>query len=1033
MKPYEKPNLLPFLRPLVLLIFMIPIMVHQSVAQTTVQGKVIDEDGETLVGVNVLVKGSTSGTATELDGTYSITVDGPTAVLQFSYTGHVVKEEVVGSRSIIDVTLLPDVETLSEITVVGYGSQRRSDLTGAITSIKSAEISTFPIARVDQALQGKSSGVYVLNTDGSPGGNALIRIRGNNSINGGNEPLVVIDGLQGGNLNSLNPNDIQAIEILKDASATAIYGSRGANGVVIVTTKLGREGKPVIDAGYNVGFQRLLRKLPVMKAGEYARIYNLIRSKQTANGNVPVPVFTDAEVAAYEANGGTDWQDVVYETGVLHNAQLGISGGSDKLKYLISGNYLDHQGILINSGYTRASLRANLSAEISDKIDFGINWNFTKENATSPSFKREVAFVEQVVNIAPRWAPTEPVYNEDGSYFRHRSYGASDTWNPLASALEPRHDNPVSRNNASIYLDFEILDGLSFKVVGGTLLENRFRREYQNQQTFTGLSNKGLGIVSESVFERYQNSNILTYDKTWDRHHVTFTGLFEQIWEEFEEDGTTASNFLVDDLGYDNLGGASSLSVWSAHNKRALSSWMGRVNYVLNDKYLLTASFRADASSVFGADNKWGYFPSASVAWRLSEEEFMKTLGNFDIKLRASWGQTGNQGISPNQSLARLSSSGGLLYPYDGATTTNIGFGIGGLANPNLKWETTTQTNVGLDLSFYGGRLTSTIDYYKKVTDDLLMPRELPGYVGVPSVLDNIGSVQNQGVEVTIGGDPVVGDFSWNTSFNLTINRNKVLDLGADDQITFNTTRGGYNLREFMVLKVGEPFGTMTGYVFEGIWGTAKEEEARSYGQLPGMQKFRDIDGDGDVDIDDRTIIGNGYPDYTIGWTNNLNYKNWGLSFMFLTFQGVDLFNQLRIRREAQWEGNDPRMLNYWTPENQNTDMPGYLDGQYVQDQQLTNKYFLDGNESSRYVEDASFIRLKTIQLSHTFTELMLEKTGLSHLRMFVSATNPFTITNYTGYDPEVAAFPENDANVGVDFSAYPPSKTYTIGVELGL
>ncbi|MBK8505854.1 MAG: TonB-dependent receptor [Saprospiraceae bacterium] len=1005
--------------------------IHQLVGQTVVTGTVSDEDDEPLVGVNVLLKGTTKGTVTDLGGLYTITTEGPETVLQFSYIGHESQEEVVGTRGQINITLLPDAKTLSEITVVGYGSQRRSDLTGAITSIRAEEISSFPIARVDQALQGKSSGVYVLNTDGSPGGNALIRIRGSNSINGGNEPLVVIDGLQGGNLNSLNPNDIQSIEILKDASATAIYGSRGANGVILVTTKLGREGKPVIDAGYNVGFQSLLRKLPVMNAGEYARLYNLIRSTQTGDGNVPVPVFTDQQIAGFDANGGTDWQDVVYEIGVIQNAQLGMSGGSKNLKYLISGNYLNHQGILINSGYTRASLRANLTAEISKAVEFGINWNFTKENATSPSFKREVAFVEQVVNIAPRWAPTEPVYNEDGSYFRHRSYGASDTWNPLASAVEPKHDNPLSRNNASMYLDFKLLDGLSFRVVGGALLEDAFRREYQNQKTLTGLQNNGRGIVSESISQRYQNSNILTYDKTWSQHHFTFTGLFEQIWEEYEENGTNATNFLVDDLGYDNLGGATSLNVWSVHNKRALSSYMGRINYVLADKYLLTASFRADASSVFGDDHKWGYFPSASVAWRLSEESFMQELGSFDLKIRASWGKTGNQGISPYQSLARLSSGGDLLYPSDGGTTTNIGFGIGGLANPDLRWETTTQTNLGVDLSFYGGRLTSTIDIYKKVTDDLLMPRELPGYVGVPSVLDNIGSVENKGLELTVGGDPIIGDFSWNTSVNLTINRNKVLDLGADDRIAFNTTRGGYNLRDFMVLQVGESFGTMTGYVFEGIWGTSEAEEARSYGQLPGMAKYKDIDGDGDVDLDDRTIIGNGYPDYSLGWTNSFNYKGWGFSFMILSFQGVDLFNQLRIRREVQWEGNDPRMLNYWTPENQNTDMPGYLDQKYVQDQQLKNKYFLDGNESSRYVEDASFIRLKTVQLSHNFNQPWLTKSGIRHLRVFASATNPFTITDYTGYDPEVAAFPENDANVGVDFSAYPPSKTYTVGVEV--
>ena len=803
---------------------------------------------------------------------------------------------------------------------------------------------------------------------------------------------------------------------------------RGANGVIIITTKQGKSGKPVINASYSAGFQELAKKLPVMSAGEYARLYNLIRSKETANGNVPIPVFTDQEIAGFDQNGGTDWQDVVYQTGIIHNAQIGVSGGTEDMKYNISANLLDHEGILRGSSYLRTSLRANLSADINDKVDFGLAWNYTRENGKSAAFGREIAFVSQVVNIAPRWAPTEPVYDEDGSYHFHGPYGANDTWNPLASAIEPVHDNPVNRNNATLFLNFKIIEGLTFKVLGAGILEDGTFQTYQNTNTWTGVSSNGAATVSNSQFHRLQNSNILTYNRNWNNHQLTAVGLFEQSWEESSLNSTSASNFLVDALGYDNLDGASTVSVNSDRTKRTLRSWMGRVNYIYNNKYLLTASFRADASSVFGEDNKWGYFPSASVAWRVSEESFMDDSG-IDLKLRGSWGITGNQGISPYQSLARLAS--GRLYPYDGGSTTNIGFGIGGLANPNLKWEETTQIDIGVDLEMFGGRLTTTLDYYKKTTEDLLMPRELPGYVGVSTILDNIGSVENKGVELLIGGDPIVGDIHWNTSFNLTINRNEVIDLGPDDRIAFNTTTGGYNLRNFMVLEVGKPFGTMTGYVFDGIWGTAEEDEARSYGQLPGMQKFRDIDQDGDVDIDDRTVIGNGYPDFTIGWTNTVTWKNFSLNFLLLSYQGVDMFNTLRIRREVAWEGNDPKMLNAWTPENQNTDMPAYLDGQFVQDQNLENRYFLDGNESTRYVEDASFIRLKTLILSYNFGESFLDRLGLSNLMVFASGTNLFTITDYTGYDPEVAAFPENDANIGVDLSVYPPAKTYSIGLEL--
>jgi len=995
--------------------------------EAVVKGKVTDDTGAPVPGANVIIKGTTTGTITDVNGEYTLTVPGSDAVLAISYIGFVSQEITVGSQTDIRVSLVTDISTLQEVVVVGYGTQKRSDLTGSISSIKPEDIASFPIQRVDQALQGRAAGVFVLNTDGAPGGNTMIRIRGNNSINGGNQPLIVIDGLQGGNLDALNPMDIKSVEILKDASATAIYGSRGANGVIIVTTKQGKIGKPVIDAGYNVGWQQLARKLPVLSAGDYAELYNHIRSKQTANGNIPTPVFTDAEVAGFKANGGTDWQDVVYQTGVIQNAQVSISGGTDAMKYMISANYLDHKGILKNSEYTRASLRANLSADITDWMDFGLAWNYTRENAKSADFKREVAFVSQVVNTAPRWGPTEPAFNDDGTYYRHGPYGPNDTWNPLASAVEPIHDNPVNRNNATLFLNFKIMDGLSFRVVGAGIYETAKTSNYQNLLTLTGFGENGQAIVNNSLFQRFQNSNILTYKNTWGSHDLTFTGLFEQQWEEFSSQSILANNFLVDALGFDNLGGASSTRTASSHSKRTMQSWMGRVYYAFNNKYLVTVSYRADGSSVFGSDNKWGNFPSASVAWRMSEEDFMSNSG-MELKLRGSWGITGNQGINPYQTLARLTS--GALYPYNGATTTDIGFGIGALANPNLKWEETTQTNIGVDMGFFGGRLTSTIDYYIKTTDDLLMPRELPGYVGVPTVLDNIGSVENKGIEIQIGADPIVGDFSWNTQLNFSANRNEVLDLGADEQITFNTTRGGYSLNEFMVLRVGEPFGTMTGYIFDGIWSTADEAEAKSYGQLPGMQRFRDINGDGQVDIDDRTIIGNGYPDFTVGWTNNLSYKNWGLNMLFLSYQGVDLFNQLRIRREVAWEGNDPRMLNAWTPENQNTDMPAYLDGATVEGEALENKYFLDGNESSRYVEDASFIRLKVIQLSYTFDQPWMERLGANRLMVYASATNLFTITDYTGYDPEVAAFASNDAGVGVDFSVYPPAKTFTLGIE---
>lgn len=1008
-----------------------------------VTGTVTDSQGESLPGVNVVIRGTTIGGITDLNGKYTIQIPAGQAtpvILAFSYVGFETQEIAVGNQTTIDIVLEVESLGLDEVVVVGYGSQKKSDITAAISTIPAEEIVQLSTARVDQAIQGRTSGVYVLNTDGAPGGETMIRIRGLNSINGGNQPLIVIDGLQGGDLESLNPMDIQSMEILKDASATAIYGSRGANGVILITTKLGRPGKPVIDAGISYGAQTLIQKLPTMTAGQFARHVNANEMTNTAGGSIPNPPFTDADIAYYDANGGTDWQDVIFETGAIQNYQLAISGASEKLKYMVSANYMDHQGILKASKYNRLSLRTNLTAEIAKWVDFGLNYAFTKETYSSPEFRSGnggADWVGQPINTAIRWAPTEPVYEDDGTYRRHDPrFAANDTWNPLASAIEPIIDRPKYKNNINLFLNFDILEGLSLKITGGALLVNNSRRDYYNTKTMDGLSVDGLAILSNSIWEQYQNSNILTYDNIWGNHHLTVTGVVEQIFSRTNGTETRASHFIVDQLGFNNIGGAQQLTKSSYASERSLLSYMGRLNYAFAGKYLATFTYRADGSSVFGAGNKWGYFPSGSVAWRISEESFLEGATSLsDLKIRASYGVTGNQGINPYQSLARLSSNPGPWgpdYPYNGVVPTNTGFQIGGLANPDLKWETTSQTNIGIDLMMFSGRLSATFDVYKKVTDDLLMPRELPGYIGISSVLDNVGSIENKGLEFMIGGDPVVtNDFRWNTSFNITANRNKVLDLGADERLTYGASYGGYSLGEFMILEVGQPYGSMRGWEFLGIWGTDQDEEARSYGQLPGDPRYLDADNDGDVDEDDRVVIGNGFPDFTWGWSNRLTYKNFDLSFLIMGMQGAELFNTLRIRRDSHWEGVSTALLDVWTPENQGSEVPGMIDGAYREAQNLVNQVHIDG-ETSRWVEDASFIRLKTITLSYSFGSNLIQSIGFEKIRLYFTGINLITITDYTGFDPEVAQFSDyGDQRIGVDLSSYPPSRTYTFGLDL--
>ncbi len=1003
--------------------------------QVRVSGTVTDASTkEPLVGVNVVLEGTTIGVMTDIKGKYTLSVPNLSGSLQISYIGYVAQKIPINGMTVVDVSLTSDVQALEEVVVTGYGTVRKSDLTGSVSSIKTEQLLQLPTQRVDQAIQGRATGVFIMNTDGSPGGNTLIRIRGNNSINGGNDPLIIVDGLQGANINQLNPNDISSMEILKDASATAIYGSRGANGVILITTKLGKVGKPVIDAGYNIGLQTLAHKLPVMNAYDFARYNNFYQSFQTSKGAIPHYYFTDADLEYYKTH-STDWQDEVYNMGVMQNANLAISGATERLKYMISTSYLDHQGILLNSQYNRLSLRANLAADITDWVDFGLNYSYTSEKYKSPPFD---ANLFTSVNDAPRWAPTEPVYDENGNYWRARSgYGSPDTWNPVATALETKIENPIYQNNINLFLNFKPMKGLSLKIMGGGTFQTAFNSRYENTKTRNGFAMNGVGTINSSYYNNYQNTNILTYDKTAGVHHITFTGVIEDIFSQSVGNSMRGQDFLVDQLGYDNMDGAKSVSVDSWRSKRALISFMGRINYGLMDKYLLTLSYRADGSSVFGENNKWGYFPSGSLAWRISQEGFLKDSPVVtDLKLRVSYGITGNQAISPYGTLATLASW--YRYPYSNGSNLNIGFGLSDIANPNLKWESTAQSDLGVDISLFKGRLTSTIDLYRKVTDNLLMPRQLPDYVGVSSVIDNIGSVENKGIEILIGGDPIVGTFRWNTSFNITINRNKVLDLGPGiTKIGYTATSGGYNLgTEYMFLEVGQPFGLMQGWKYLGLWRADQDAEARSYGQLPGTPHYADLSGpdgipDGKVDIKDKTTIGHGYPKFTFGFTNLFTYSNFELSFLVTGSYGNELFNTLRIRRET-YEANDPKVWNYWTPTNQNTDIPALYDGQWVDDQHLENKYIFGGSggQTSRWVEDASFVRLKTITLAYNFEQNLLKKIGFSKARLYFSGTNLVTLTNYTGYDPEIAQFPGNDATIGVDMSVYPTARMYTFGAE---
>ena len=1033
-------SLLHYAKAIQLLLFVFG--VHMLMAQRqTITGSVTD--GSTnipLPGVNVLVQGTTIGTQSDFDGKFNISArDGD--VLVFSYLGMKTQKYSVGSSSTIQIAMQEDAGLLDEVVVVGYGNQKKSDITGSIVSVKSEDLTILPVQRVDQALQGRAAGVMVRNTDGAPGGETRIRIRGMNSIIGGNEALVVIDGLQAGNLDNLDPNNIESVEVLKDASATAIYGSKGANGVVLVTTKGGNSGKPIVSYNYSYGLQTLAGKLDLMNVVDYMETINDFYATQDQNGPPTLPI-TEQEINEFRtgAKTGTDWQDEVYTTAPIQSHQLSVSGGSDNVRYFFSGGFLQQDGILINTSYDRLNLRSNVTADVSNSIRVGLNLAMSESKGNVVPLGANTEFNSNVSLVAPKYGPNVPVYDELGNYSKHPpEYGARAAWNPVATALETTTVDAIINNLANAFVEIDLFDGLRIKVTGGRNITDRNYSIYYNGLTQEGIpvnGKPGFGDVQDSRREFWQNTNLLTYNKEVGGHRFTITGGVEQQVEKFKFNNVNARQFASDLTGLDDLGSAETVVNTSGASKRVLNSYFGRLDYTFDDRYILTATYRADGSSVFGENNKWGYFPSGAVAWRASNEKFLQNVDWLsNLKLRASWGKTGNQGISPYSSLAGLSSNPTFFnYPLDQATGTQLGIALNRAGNPDLKWETTTQTNFGADLAFFDGRLALTGDMYFKTTDDLLLNRALPGYTGLSSVTYNVGSTENKGLELTISGDPFVGDFSWNTSFNFSTNTNTVTDLGEGvERMRFTVTTGGHSISDLAFLEVGESFATWYGVGYEGVWGTAEESQAARYGQLPGDPKYTDLNNDGKIDFEDIQIIGNALPDFFYGWNNTFKYKNVDLSFLIQGSQGNDIFNTNRILLEGGGRGTSTKMLDRWTVNNQDSDIPGFINQSDRNAAGLTSTIALGGssNSSSRYVEDGSYVRLKNLTLGFNFPEQVLSKLSLKSLRTYLSGTNLITITEYTGYDPEVSSFNGNDAQLGVDLGNFPASKTINLGLQI--
>ena len=999
----------------------------------TVAGTVTAADnGEPLPGVSVLVKGTQAGTTTDQRGEFSVNVPDQGAVLVFSFVGYVAQEVKVGSQTRLSVSLEADTKSLSEVVVVGYGSVKRKDITGSVSSISEQTIKQTPLLSADQALQGRAAGVQVVQTSGEPGAPISVRVRGGGSINAGNEPLFVVDGFPltpGSSLNSFNPSDIESIEVLKDASATAIYGSRGANGVVLVTTKRGKRGKPVVSLESYYGQQTLRKKIPLLNARQFAELLN----ESSANSGKPIP-FTSDQVAALGE--GTDWQDELYRPAPITSHQLSVTGGSDQVRYAVSTNYFKQDGIVVNTGFDRISFRTNLDFDLSKRVKAGTSLTFARTQSRGVETQSDG---RGVVANTLAFTPLSTLRDTDGNFTQVDIPQVDIKGNPVARTLASTDISVSNRLLANLFVDYKIIDNLTLRVSAGADVGYGKGDYYLPSTVYEGVPTNGYAQVSTNLGNSWLNENTLTYARQFGRSSLNvLAGLSLQ---KFTSENATArtQNFSNDILTYNNLfTGADPQPPYSGGAENSLRSYIGRVNYGFADRYLVTLTARADGSSRFGAGNKTALFPSGALAWRVSEEEFFKPLKFVsDLKLRVSAGVTGNQEIGNYQSLASLSPS---RYVLGGGPNyaPRVGFTNDRVANPDLRWESTRQLDAGADLSLFGGRVSTTVDWYYKRTYDLLLGVPLPFTSGFTSALKNLGTTENRGLEWSVSSRNVTsskGGFTWTTDLNLARNRNKVLDLGDVDQIFVGSSSGGRKYGNPSILRVGEPMGSFYGIVADGIFQS--QEEVNNYvatlpdgstkkiqpNAKPGDRRFQDLNNDGIINGSDRTIIGRAQPKFFGGITNTFGYKGLQLTVFMQGVYGSSVLNLLAPERTdvSGASGNQfATVLDRWTPTNPSNTVPRAL---------LAS---VSPNIISSYmIENGSFLRFKTITLAYNLPPALLGRIGLGSIRLYVTGQNLITLNQYSGYDPEVNTFSQSNLSVNTDYGAYPTAKTILGGLNI--
>ena len=1009
-------------------------MISQLSAQgtRTVTGTVLSAaDNMGIPGVNVIEKGTTNGTVTNIDGEYTLTVSESSRYLVYSFVGMKTQEMAIGSNSIIDVTMAEDMIGLDEVVAIGYGTVRKSDLTGAVGSVKSEEIRKVPVTSLDQSLQGRVAGVQIIQVSAQPGGNALLRIRGGNSIYAGNEPLYVIDGMPVDSkenlswisspvingLSALNPNDIESMEILKDASATSIYGARGANGVVLITTKRGKSGMDRVSFEGYYGIQDITRRIDVMNGAQYARLYDEAGLNAAIDdGTTYTPVYPNPD----SIGEGTDWQKEIYRTAPMQNYQLSVSGGSPSTQYAISGNFFSQEGVIIGSDFKRYSFRTNLDHSIREKLKVGTSFSVSHTNANTVGSSTPAGFFPGVVNTSLTMSPALPIRDSTGQYTL--TDPNADAWldNPVAVTRDVKALDKAIRFVGNIYANYTIIKGLDLRVTFGIDQSHDVQDYYNPTYTFSGSFNSGQARFATTDFRTLLNENTLTYSNTFkDRHRINIMGGITYNYADSRTFIDIVTGYPNDRLGYYGIQSAANKpTIYTGFGEEALVSYLGRINYSLDDKYLVTLTHRIDGSSKFGPNNRFAHFPSVALAWRLSSEEFMKDLTFlYNLKLRASIGVSGNESIFNYLYIPTIGSS--VYYFNNGYPAT--GYAPDRIGNDNLKWESTRQADIGIDAAFIEGRISFTTDYYHKLTYDMLYSAEVPYTSGFANAMLNVGTMVNNGFEFTLNTANLVKAFKWNTDFSFSLNRSRITDLNNNDDTYISDDEYKLKIGYWSVISEGEELGSFFGLESDGIWQLDEADEAAVYDAKPGDFKYVDQNDDDMINADDRLIIGHAQPDFIWSLNNTFSYRNFELTAYIQAVHGNDILNSNRFELES---GNGLSnasidMLNRWTPDNPSNIYP------------RANRNVDYLHMSDRYLEDGSYVRLQLLSLSYDLPATVLQKAGIYNLRFFITGKNLLTFTDYSGFDPEVGAFGTSNIRQGYDLGGYPTARIYTAGFRI--